>query len=157
MLTSQDLQTYLDQQKLPAEIIYLDAPTPTVETAAEAVGVNPDQILKSVLFLVDDRPVLAIACGTARIDDRAIAAHFEVGRKRVKLADPTAVLEITGYPVGTVPPFGHSQNLSTLLDPCVFNHDAVYAGGGAEKTLLRIDPQTLARITEGESLLLREG
>ncbi len=88
-----DLQAYVDQHGISGEILYLDDRTPTVEIAARAVGTRPEQIAKSILFLIDEQPVLAITCGIAYVERRAIAALYGVGRKRVKLALP-------GYRVG---------------------------------------------------------
>ena len=138
------------QHAIPGEILHLDAPTPTVETAARVMGVQEDQIVKTLLFLINQKPLAAVTCGTARVDRRAIAARFEVGRKRVKLASPTQVLEITGYPAGALPPFGHLHPVPTLLDRRVLSHTTVYAGGGAEDALVRLSPQDIARHTQAE-------
>jgi prolyl-tRNA editing enzyme YbaK/EbsC (Cys-tRNA(Pro) deacylase) len=119
----------MDTHAIAGEILHLDVPTPTVETAAEAVGAHPDQIVKSVLFLIDGSPVLAVAYGIAHIERRGIADRYNVGRKRVKLADAETVLQFTGYPAGAVPPFGHPRPLRTLLDPGVLEYEQVYAGG----------------------------
>jgi prolyl-tRNA editing enzyme YbaK/EbsC (Cys-tRNA(Pro) deacylase)/uncharacterized protein YqcC (DUF446 family) len=153
-LTSSDLQSFMNAHAIQGEILRLDAPTPTVETAAQAAGVRLEQIVKSVLFLVEDipgadpyQPVLAIACGTAYVEQRAIAAHFAVGRKRVKLASPDQVCSMTGYEVGALPPFGHCQPLPTLLDRRVLDLPVVYAGGGADNALVRLDPQEILRVT----------
>ena len=137
-LGPQDLHAFMQANQVPGEILHLDVPTPTVEAAAQAVGAELDSIIKSILFLVDDRPVLAIAGGLARVDQRAIAAQYQVGRKRVKLASPEAVLAISGYEVGGMPPFGHRQPLPTLLDRRVLEQPVVYSGGGAEHVLLRL-------------------
>lgn len=147
MLGISDLEAFITDQDLEAEVLSLSVRTLTVKDAAQAVGTVPERIVKSLLFLVDDRPVLAIASGTARIDRRPIATHFGVGRKRVKLAGPEAVLTITGYAVGAVPPFGHRQLLETLIDPRVLQMPHIYAGGGAEDALLRVDPKEILRVT----------
>lgn len=149
-LNAQDLETYLAHNNIPAEMLYLDAPTPTVEAAAQVVGAVPDQIIKSILFLVDGDPVMAISNGTAPVERRVLARRYQVGRKRVKLGTPQQVLDITGYSVGTVPPFGHYQVLPTLLNQTVLDHPVVYGGGGALNTLMRLDPQTLLDITGAE-------
>jgi prolyl-tRNA editing enzyme YbaK/EbsC (Cys-tRNA(Pro) deacylase) len=154
LLNSSDLQSFMSAHNLTGEILRLSVPTPTVETASQAAGVHLDQIVKSILFLVEDlpgtqpyQPVLAIACGTAHVEQRAIAAHYGVGRKRVKLASPEQVRSITGYEVGALPPFGHRQPLPTLLDHRVLNLPQVYAGGGEENALVRLDPRDIARLT----------
>lgn len=157
MLTPADLQTYLHTHAIAGEILHLTVPTPTVETAAQAVGAHPDQIVKSVLFLIDDQPVLAVAYGLAHIERRPIADRFQVGRKRVKLADAETVLRFTGYPAGAVPPFGHPQPLPTLLDPGVLQYEQVYAGGGAGNALVRVASREILRVTGAELVRLVGG
>lgn len=150
-----DLQNFIESHQISGKILFLEDPTPTVETAAQAVGAKPDQIVKSILFLVKGAPVLAIGCGTNPLDRRPIASRFGVGRKRVKLADGETVHRITGYPAGTVPPFGHAQTLPTLIDPGVLEHEQVYAGAGAVNALIRLDPQEILRSTEAEIMILQ--
>lgn len=146
-LTPADLIEYMKQNAVPGEILYLSVPTPTVEAAAQAVKTQPERIVKSILFLVDQDPVLAISCGAAHVDRRAIAQRYQVGRKRVKLADPEPVLQITGYEVGAMPPFGHLVPLPSLLDWRVLEEPYVFAGGGAENALVRLNPQDIQRVT----------
>jgi prolyl-tRNA editing enzyme YbaK/EbsC (Cys-tRNA(Pro) deacylase) len=114
-----------------------------VEDAALAVGTSLENIVKSLLFRINDGFILAITCGPAHIERRAIAAHFKVGRKKVKLADPGKVLQETGYQVGAMPPFGHYTPLPTLIDKRVLEKDQVYAGGGSDQTLMRIKPEVI--------------
>ena len=147
MPESSNLAGWIEENAVQADLIKLSVHTPTVEDAAKAVGTSPSQIVKTLLFFVDGEPVVAIACGTSRVDRRTIAAYFGVGRKRVKLAGAEAVLEMTGYPVGAVPPFGLKQQIQTLIDPRVLEHVEVYAGGGAIDSLLRISPGEIARVT----------
>ena len=142
-----DVQEYMRTHDVGGEIVHLNVPTPTVETAAQAVGAKADQIIKSILFIIDERPVLAIACGLSNIQRRAIADLYGVGKKRVKLATREMVLEISGYEVGAMPPFGHLQPLTTLMDTQVLDLTDAYAGGGAENALLHINPRDIQRVT----------
>jgi prolyl-tRNA editing enzyme YbaK/EbsC (Cys-tRNA(Pro) deacylase) len=151
-----ELQTYIRAQNISAEIVRLDVPTPTVETAAQAVGTRVDQIIKSILFLAEDHPVLAIACGLSNIQRRAIADLYGIGKKRVKLATPEMVLEISGYEVGAMPPFGHRQPLNTIIDQRVLDFTETYAGGGAENVLLHLDPHEILRVTGARVIDLLE-
>jgi prolyl-tRNA editing enzyme YbaK/EbsC (Cys-tRNA(Pro) deacylase) len=146
-VTPDDLARFIAAHGVAAEFVRPDAPTPTVEAAAAAVGTTTDQIIKSVLFLVRDHPVLAIAGGLDPIDQRAIAGQFEVGRRQVKLAGSAAVERVTGYPVGGVPPFGHPQPLETLLDPAVLAQPVVFGGGGDHQTLIKLSPEEIRRVT----------
>ena len=154
MLSPSDLALFLQERGLRAELLTLSVQTPTVEAAAEAVGTSSEKIIKSVLFMVDDRPVLAITSGSKRIDCRRIAKRFGVGRKRVRLADEKQVQAATGYPVGAVPPFGHPQPLLTIIDSSVLEHDVVYAGGGASDHLIKVETAEILRVTQGEVLEL---
>jgi Cys-tRNA(Pro) deacylase len=154
-MTMNDLEklaAYLKNNQIKAELFELDSPTPTVETAAAAVGARPDQIVKTLVFLVDGAPVAAIACGSARIDTRTIARAHDVGRKRVKLASAAEVLAITGFPAGGVPPFGHRERLPTYVDPRVLEQEVVFAGGGTDNSLIRLEPQMILEHTGGSIL-----
>jgi len=150
--TSNDLQKHLTERAIPAEIKHLSAETPTVPAAAEALGVATDQIVKTVIFLIDGAPWAVLVNGLRRVDARKLAARFAVNRKKVKLADGESVTRITGYAPGTVPPVGHRQPLPSLIDPAVLNHEIVYAGGGGIAALLRIRSDVLQQITQSELL-----
>lgn len=150
MLTAADLAAYIAGHHIQAELLPMHEDTPTVADAARALGVASEQIVKSVVFLVDGRPHLVIANGLRRISQGKLAARFGLGKKRVRLAPPDVVLDVTGYPVGTMPPFGHLTPLPTLLDRHVLAQDEVFAGGGAIDYLLRITPEELLRATRAE-------
>ena len=99
-MDSKDLQRFIDVNNIQAVILPMDQHTPTVTAAAQALGVNPGQIIKSLVFMIKDEPVLVINNGLARIDRRRLADYLGVGRGRVKFADPGQASEITGYIVG---------------------------------------------------------
>ena len=153
-LGPEHLEIYMQQKGIDGQMVFLDVPTPTVETAAAAVNAQPGQIVKSILFLVLGEPVLAISCGTSLIDRRAIARRFGTNRKQVKLAGSDEVIAIAGFPVGTVPPFGHRQQLTTLIDKKVMEQDEVYAGGGGYNVLVKLKAADIPTYTEAEILEL---
>jgi Cys-tRNA(Pro) deacylase len=150
MLTSQDLQRFINQHKIAATILPMDEDTPTVPDAARALGVAEEQIIKSLVFMVDGQPTLVIANGTRKVDDRLVAGHYGVGRKRARLARSEQALEITGYVVGAMPPFGHQTRLRTIVDPDVVAQVEIFGGGGQINAMLRLTSQELLRITEAE-------
>ena len=156
MLTFSELAEFIHKHDIQAELVHLSTKTPTVHSAAQALGVSQDQILKSVLFLVKDQPVLVIGIGPVKIDRRPIADYFGVGKKKVTLADPETVLKITGYPVGTLPPFGHRTRIETLLDRWILREEEVYAGGGAIDRMMRVSTADLIRITQASVLALQD-
>lgn len=154
-LTPTDLAGFIAAHGIAAEIVPMTVETPTVPAAAAALGVSSAQIIKSLLFLVHDRPVLVIAGGETKVERGVLAARYGVGKKQVKLADAATVLQLTGYPAGGVPPFGHRTPLPTLLDRGVAVWNVVYGGGGDDHTLLRIAPGELARVTAAEWVEIR--
>lgn len=154
--TADNLQAYLTTHTIPAQIVHLEAETPTVPAAAQALGVPVEQIVKTVIFFIETRPVAVYANGVRRVDPRKLASRFDVSRKKVKLADNEAVIALTGYLPGTVPPFGHRQALPALIDPGVCQHEIVYAGGGGITALLRIRSADLLALTKAETLEVLE-
>jgi len=147
-MNAADLARYLREHGIAGEVVSLPEHVPTVEAAARAVDVSVERIVKSVLFLADSSPVLVIANGTQRVDYKRVADVLGLSRKRLKLADATVVLAITGFPVGTVPPFAHKTRLRTLIDAGVLTQPEVYAGGGAIDALVRITPAEILRATD---------
>lgn len=148
-MNSLDLTRYIEQNEIDAEILHLQSETPTVAAAAEVLGVLPEQIIKSVLFLADGQPVLVIVNGLARINRKPLADVLAMSRKRVKMADEQQVVTITGYPIGAVPPYGHPQQLDTLLDQGILQQDVVFGGGGEINALMRVTVPELQRATGG--------
>ena len=153
-MDSVDLQQFLDDKAIAAEIVHLAAETPTVEAAATAVGCRPEQIGKSLLFLADGAPHLVIANGTTRVGYKALADHLSISRKRLKLANAAQVVDITGYKVGTVPPFGHYERLPTIVETRVMGQNVLYVGGGAINALMRLSTTELLRVSMAEIVSL---
>ncbi len=156
MLTTADLAPFIAEQDIEAALLTPPIATPTVAAAAAALGVDERQIIKSLLFLVREQPLLVVASGLAPVNRGALAERYATGKKRVRLADAETVIRLTGYPVGGVPPFGHLTHARVLLDRGVEKWDVVYGGGGDKRTLLRIGPGELARATGGEWIDLGE-
>ncbi len=145
-LTPTDLAAFIAAHDITAAIVPMRVETPTVPAAAAALGVSTGQIIKSLLFLVRDQPVLVIASGEILVDRGILAARYGVGKKQIKLADTETVLRLTGYLAGGVPPFGFPQPLPTLLDRGVAAWGVIYGGGGDDHTLIRLAPAELARV-----------
>ena len=155
-MTHRDLQQFLDTHGVEATILTLDDHTETVSAAARALGVETDQIIKSLVFTAAETPLLVINNGLARIDRRKLAAALGVGRRQVKLAELDRVLALTGYEVGSMPPFGHREKLRTLIDPAVIERGELFGGGGSRNAMLRMTSAELLRMTAGEVLPVSE-
>jgi len=155
-LNSADLQEFIDKNDIEATILTLDEHTPTVSDAARALEVGTDQIIKSLVFITPDEPILVINNGLSRVDRKKVAIHLGLGRKRVKFAGPEQALAITGYIVGSMPPFGHVQTLRTLVDPTVVEQGVIFGGGGEINAMMRLDATELVRVIGAEVVTLSE-
>lgn len=166
VLTPDDLETYITTEGIDAGLVRDLGDTRTVPLAAAALGVGADQIIKSLLFLLrladrpaGPQPVLVIVGGERRVDYKALATHFGVSRKRVRMAAADAVLDLLGYPAGGVPPFGHRTKVPALIDAALLaaqpeDRAPVYGGGGDEGTMLEITLAELLRVVQPEILNL---
>ena len=155
-LTSAHLQQFIESHRIAAAILPMAAHTSTVGDAARELNVETDQIIKSLVFMAADQPLLVINNGTARVDRKKLAAILGVGRKRVKFADAEQALAVTGYVVGSMPPFGHLQKLRTLVDPAVTRLDLIFGGGGDVDAMMRLTPTELLRVTAAELVPVSE-
>lgn len=156
MLTSQDIQAFISLHKLDAKLMELAQSVPTVPDAAKAMKVETGQILKSLVFLVQEQPVLVVAAGEARISQKLLATALEVSRSKLKFAKPEQALEITGFQVGAMPPFGHKERLMTLIDQESVTQTLNYGGGGTKSSLVEISLETLKRVTQAKLVPLTE-
>ena len=151
-----DLQMFIDEHHIQATILPLSEHTLTVGDAARALAVNTDQIIKSLVFHVNGKPLLVINNGLARVDRRKLAAHLGVSRKKVKFASPDTAFAMTGFVVGSMPPFGHKQKLPTLVDTAVTELDIIYGGGGDIDAMMRLTPNELLKVSQAEVLPFSE-
>ena len=141
-----DLANFLLDKDLPVEIVAPGAHMPTVDAAAAAMRVAPEQIFKSILFRSRaDRCVLVVACGNARVDLGRVERL--TGIIGLKLAQPDVVLARTGYPAGGTPPVGHRERFPVVVDRQVADQPWGYAGGGRADLLVKIRSADIIRLT----------
>ena len=139
---------------LAAEVAEFPAGTRTAEDAARAVGTTTGQIVKSLVFLADDTPILALVSGANRVDLRKLAAV--AGVRTIHKADADAVREATGFAIGGVPPFGHRRSLPAFLDRDLLQYPVVYAAAGTPSAVFPIAPEALLRVSAALEADLRE-
>ncbi len=163
-LTPDDLAHFLCETQIDAHLVREIGDTPTVPAAAAALGVEPDRIIKTLLFLVNDprqpaqprQPVVVISNGERRVEKRPLADYFGVGKNQIKLAPPDVVLDQLGYPAGGVPPLGHRHRLPVVVDASIAAFPAettVYGGGGDDHTMLALRVDELMRRVEPVAVL----
>jgi prolyl-tRNA editing enzyme YbaK/EbsC (Cys-tRNA(Pro) deacylase) len=132
-----DVHDELVANGIPHEILQLQSSSRTAELAAEALGVDVGDVVKSLLFILDDeRPVLALVTGDTTVDADALACV--TGASEVRLARAREVRESTGYRPGAVPPCALATDVLVVADPGVFTPEVVYCGGGTTTTMLKV-------------------
>ena len=145
-----DVQRELERLQLAVRIVEFNNSTATSQEAADNVGCELGQIVKSLGFMIQkERPVLVLTSGDQTVDDRKLAALFDVGRKKARMMNPEQCLSILGYTPGGVPPVGHrSDDVTVLLDKMLRRYHTVYAAGGAANAIFPIELTTLQRVTQ---------
>ncbi len=142
-----DLADFILEHDLQAEIVAPGPHMPTVDAAAAAMKVAPEQIFKSILFQgKDGRCVMVVACGNGRVDLERVKAI--TGLQGLKLAKPDVVFAKTGYPAGGTPAVGHREKFPVIVDTRVAAQEWGYAGGGQPEFLVKIKSADIIRLTE---------
>ena len=130
-------------------VLEFDASTRTSAEAAAAIGCEVAEIAKSLVFkgARTGRPVLVVASGTNRVDEKKVAAL--IGEK-IGRADAEFVREATGFAIGGVPPVGHATPPLTLIDEGLFRFEAIWAAAGTPNAVFKLTPAELQELTGGE-------
>ena len=146
-MSLQSVRDFFLARDLDIPIIELDVSTATVALAAEAHGVEPGRIAKTLAFRLNDgRVIILVARGDARIDNRKFKNAFGKG----KMLPIEEVVELTGHPVGGVCPCGLAQPLPIYPDSSLQAFDEVLPAAGTIHSALRISPAQMAVVTAGE-------
>ncbi len=132
-------------QDLAIEIHTFPDGTKTASDAARAVGCDVAAIVKSLVFLVDGAPVLALVPGDKRLDTKKLAAA--AGGAKCGRADLETVRSATGFVAGGTPPFAHATELPIFADHSLTRHDEVWAAGGTPSTVFPLSVDDLLRLS----------
>ena len=146
--SAQKVQDALTAMGYSMQVMELPASTRTAVEAAQAVGCDVGQIVKSLIFKGREsgRPFLLLVSGANRVDlEKAAAAVGEALDK----ADADFVRQHTGFAIGGVPPVGHTEALDTLIDVDLLQYPQVWAAAGTPNALFCLSPAELERVTGG--------
>ena len=135
------VQAALAQMNLVVQIVRVDETARTADGAAAAVGATVGQIVKSLVFLSDGVPVLALVSGSNRLDTAKLARQTGGAITR---ADAAAVRDATGYAIGGIPPLGHATALAVYCDRDLLGYKVVWAAAGTPDTVFAVSPDRLA-------------
>ncbi len=139
----------------PIEVRRFPEGTKTAEDAARAIGCEVGQIVKSLVFVAGERPVLALTSGANRVDTTRLAEL--AGADSARRATPEEAREATGFAVGGTPPFGHPGRVRTFLDPDLMAFEEIWAAAGTPDSVFRTSPAELRRTALAEVADFREG
>jgi Cys-tRNA(Pro) deacylase len=128
--------------------------TRTAADAARAVGCDVAQIVKSLVFMAGERPVLALVSGVNRVDLGKLSRAL--GAEATRRADGDEARDATGYAIGGVPPFGHARAVTVLVDRDLLAHDRLWAAAGMPDAVFPIAPDDLVRVSGGTVVDLAE-
>jgi prolyl-tRNA editing enzyme YbaK/EbsC (Cys-tRNA(Pro) deacylase) len=146
--SAKKVQSALHALGLDLQVVELPGSTRTAQEAAQAVGCEVGQIVKSLVFKAkrSGKPVLVVASGANRVDERRVEALL--GEPLGK-ADADFVRLHTGFVIGGVPPVGHTEKLDTYIDQDLLQYELIWAAAGTPHAVFRLTPADLVRMTGG--------
>ena len=153
-MTLQSVRTFLSERAPDIEILEKPTSTATVLEAAQAHGVKPAQIAKTLSLKLKDEVILLVIGGDAKIDNRKYKDQFG-GKATMLTADE--VLHWTGHPIGGVCPFGLPQKLRIFADTTLKKFDVVIPAAGATNAALRISPERLVELVGAQWVDVAQG
>lgn len=140
------VKEYLKQFNLDSKVEEFDQSSATVELAAEAAGVIPARIAKTLSFKVDDGAVLIVTCGDTKIDNSKYKAQFHT---KAKMLTPDEVITYTGHAIGGVCPFAiTNENVTTYLDESMKRFDVVLPAAGSSNSCVRLTLEELEKASK---------
>ena len=141
------VRAYFAAKAPDIDVLVTEVSSATVALAAQAHGVAPEQIAKTICLRIGDRIVLVVAAGTARLDNRKFKDRFGA---KPRMLDAEEVLAATSHPVGGVCPFGLPSPLPVYCDRSLERFDEVVPAAGATNAAVRLSPARLVALTGAE-------
>lgn len=148
------IQEELNKYGLELKVITMQASTRTCVEAANTIGCEVGQIVKSMIFRgkTTGMPVLIVASGNNRINEKKMREYLG---ETVSRPDANFVQEMTGFAIGGIPPIGHINKLKCFIDEDLFEYKEVWAAAGTPFDVFRLTPNQLLTITEGQVVTIK--
>jgi prolyl-tRNA editing enzyme YbaK/EbsC (Cys-tRNA(Pro) deacylase) len=147
--TAQKVQDILLGLGTDSKVVEFTESTRTAQEAADRVGCQLGQIVKSMIFKgqASNKGILVLTSGSNRVDEKSIKQY---AGESIARADPDFVRSVTGFAIGGVPPVGHAQALETYIDEDLLQYEKVWAAAGTPNAVFELPSADLARITLGK-------
>jgi len=136
------VKEYFSKYEMDHRIMVLATSTATVEEAAEAHGVDPDQIGKTLSFKIDETPILIVVAGKAKIDNKKYKNRF---LKKATMLKHDEALEHTGHAIGGICPFGLKKQIDVYLDISIKKHQEIIPAAGDQNSSIRLTIEELEK------------
>ncbi len=143
----EQVKKFFESKKINKEIVFFDKSTENSSKAAETLGVAQGQIAKSILFIADTEPILVIISGDKKVDEKKLK-NITLA-KRVRMARPDEVYNITGFEVGGVSPVGHKRDLRVFIDESLKRYDEIYPAAGESNNMFPTNFYELIELARG--------
>jgi prolyl-tRNA editing enzyme YbaK/EbsC (Cys-tRNA(Pro) deacylase) len=138
---------------MPFNVITLAASTRTAQEAAATIGCDMAQIVKSLVFRTDEhQPLLVLASGVNRVNESLLEQALGC---RIMKAEPDFVREVTGFAIGGVPPVGHAQAITTLIDADLLKYEELWAAAGTPHAVFNLRAADLIKLTGGKVIAVK--
>jgi prolyl-tRNA editing enzyme YbaK/EbsC (Cys-tRNA(Pro) deacylase) len=136
------VREYFKQRKIEDRIVEFDVSSATVELAALAVGCEPKRIAKTLSFKVNEKPILIVVAGDAKIDNPKYKAQFLV---KAKMLAPEEVVELIGHAIGGVCPFGINEGVTVYLDESLKRFETIFPACGSSNSAIELTIEELEK------------
>jgi len=148
------VRAYAAERGVPIEIRRFAASTRTAQDAAREIGVSVGEIVKSLVFVAGDRPLVVLCCGDRRVSEERLREAIGVAAVRRTTADEAK--RFTGYAIGGVPPFAHETSYETLIDQDMSRFEKVWAAAGLPDAVFEISVADLRRLANAKTAAIAE-
>ena len=152
--SAQQVQNKLFELGYTNKVVELPDSTRTAQEAADAIGCEVAHIAKSIVFRLvnSDKPLLVVASGANRVNEKKLGNQLN---EILGKADADFVREHTGFVIGGVPPFGHKEPITTLIDEDLFQYKEIWAAAGHPKAVFPLTPEQLVHVTKGKVVSIK--
>ncbi|HAA42380.1 MAG TPA: EBSC protein [Ruminiclostridium sp.] len=144
-MSVEKVRDYFRQWNMEDRIKEFDVSSATVELASLAIGCDPKQIAKTLDFKVKEKPILIVASGDARVDNKKYKAQFSV---RPKMLSPQELIEMVGYAAGSVCPFAVKDGVTVYLDESLKRFEKVFPASGSSNSIIELTIEELEKCSK---------
>lgn len=146
MRTSVDVCNHLQSQGVKHELVTLSGPVKNAASMAEILGLKPKSVVKTLLFIADDKPVMVMVPGDRKADKAKLKRNLKADK--VTFATENEIRAIADYQVAALPPVGLKETVTTIIDKRIKTGDIVYTTGGSPNVVLKMRTIDLLQLTE---------